>query len=115
MNKEKIMRAIRLVAQFLLNPRFLLCFGLAWILTNGWSYILLIIGTHFQIGWMITVATAYITFLWLPVSPEKIVTLAISIGLLRFLFPQDQKTLGLLRKLHARAKAQCIRKRQAKE
>ncbi|MGN1094772.1 MAG: hypothetical protein ACI4QR_00120, partial [Eubacteriales bacterium] len=43
--------------------------------------------------WMIAVASAYITFLWLPISPEKIVTVAISLFLLRLLFPNDKKTL----------------------
>jgi len=89
-------------AQFLLNPRFLLCFGIAWLITNGWSYILLGIGTYFEIGWMIAVATAYLAFLWLPVSPEKIATVLIAMALLRFLFPHDRKTLGVLRELHAK-------------
>lgn len=87
-------------AQFLLNPRFLLCFGIAWLITNGWSYILLGIGTYWEIGWMIAVATAYLAFLWLPVSPEKIATVLIAMALLRFLFPHDQRTLGVLRDLH---------------
>ena len=86
--------------QFLLNPHFLLCFGIAWLITNGWSYILLGIGTYCEIGWMIAVATAYLAFLWLPVSPEKIVTVLIAMTLLRFLFPHDQRTLGVLRDLH---------------
>lgn len=87
-------------AQFLLNPRFLLCFGIAWLITNGWSYIMLGVGTYFGIGWMIAVATAYLAFLWLPVSPEKIATVLIAMALLRFLFPHDHKTLGVLRELH---------------
>ena len=94
--KNKATKAV----QFLLNPRFLLCFGIAWLITNGWSYIMLGVGTYFGIGWMIAVATAYLAFLWLPVSPEKIVTVLIAMALLRFLFPHDLKTLGILRELH---------------
>lgn len=93
-----------MIFQFLFNPRFLLCFGIGWIITNGWSYLMLMFGTWWEIPWMIAVATAYIAFLWLPVSPEKIVTVAIAMGLLRWLFPNDEKTLGILKQLHERVK-----------
>lgn len=94
--KEKVKHKLRKFIQFILNPRLLLCVGIAWMITNGWSYILLGIGTAFQIGWMIAVASAYLAFLWLPVSPEKIFTVAIAIALLRLLFPKDEKTLAVL-------------------
>ena len=92
--------SIKKVVQFLLNPRLLFCLGIAWLITNGWSYIMLGIGTYWEIGWMIAVSTAYLAFLWLPVSPEKIATVLIAMALLRFLFPHDRKTLGVLRDLH---------------
>lgn len=88
----------------ILNPRFLLCFGIAWLMTNGWSYILFAVGTYFQIGWMMAVSGAYVTFLWFPFTPEKVLTLTIAILLLRRLFPNDEKTLGVLRDMFARAK-----------
>ena len=90
--KEKLKKFL----QFITNPRLLLCFGLAWIITNGWSYVFFTVGTYFGIEWMAAVGGAYLAFLWLPISPEKIVTVAISIVLLRFLFPNDQKTLAVL-------------------
>ena len=83
----------------LLNPHFLICYGLGWLVTNGWSYILFIIGITFDIAWITAIATAYLAFLWLPVSQEKIVTVAIAIYLLRRLFPDDKDTLGILRDL----------------
>ena len=99
--KSKLKKAI----QFIVNPRLLLCIAIAWLITNGWSYILLGIGTYFHIGWMTTVAGAYIAFLWLPISPEKIITFAIALVLLRLLFPNDQKTLAVLENLYAKAKS----------
>ena len=96
--REKIKYWLRKLASFFLNPRFLLCFGVAWMLTNGWSYILFALGTYFGIGWMIAVGGGYMAFLWLPISPEKLVTVAIAIWLLRLLFPNDQKTLAVLMK-----------------
>ena len=92
------------ILQFLLNPRLLVCLAVAWLITNGWSYIMFGFGTYFEIGWMIAVSGAYLAFLWLPVSPEKIATVAIAIALLRFLFPKDEKTLAVLRNMYQKAK-----------
>ena len=55
------------------------------------------LGTFFEVTWMVAVSGAYLAFLWLPITPEKVVTLAIAMALLRFLFPHDEKTLGILR------------------
>ena len=117
--KEKIIAKLKhylkTAVLFVLNPRLLLCIGIAWLITNGWSYIMLGIGTFWGIGWMIAVSSAYLAFLWLPATPEKIVTVAIAIVLLRFLFPKDEKTLGILRKLFAEAKNSLKRKKKRKE
>lgn len=108
--KEKIKKILR----FITNPRLLLCFGIAWLITNGWSYILLALGTWLGIGWMIGVASAYLAFLWLPISPEKLVTVAIAMALLRFLFPNDEKTLGVLKRMYAKLKQTVQAKREKK-
>ncbi len=97
---------------FLTNPRLLLCVAIAWLITNGWSYILFGIGAYWGIGWMTAVAGAYLAFLWLPISPEKLVTFAIAIALLRWLFPNDQKTLAVLRHWYQKAKATLRRKKE---
>ena len=101
--KEKIKttakRWLLILKHLVLNPRFLLCFGLAWIITNGWSYILFGIGLFFNITWMKTVAGAYMTFLWLPFTPEKILTFGIAMLLRRLIFPEDKETEKVLREL----------------
>lgn len=99
---DKLKQFATAAMRFLLNPRLLLCIGIAWFITNGWSYILFGIGTYFKIGWMIAVSTAYLAFLWLPVSPEKIVTVLIAMALLKTLFPHDRRTLGVLQELHTK-------------
>ena len=106
--KDKLKKIIR----FITNPRLLLCVAIAWLITNGWSYILFGVGSYFGIHWMTAVAGAYIAFLWLPISPEKIVTFAIAIALLRLLFPNDQKTLAVLKGFYEKAKAAIKGKRQ---
>ncbi len=103
-NKEQIKNAALKTLRFFANPRLLLCVGIAWFITNGWSYVMFAVGTCLQIGWMIGVSSAYLAFLWLPVSPEKLVTAAIAIFLLKKLFPNDTKTLAVLREIHTKMK-----------
>lgn len=107
--KEKF----RKFCQFILNPKLLLCVLVAWLITNGWSYILFGFGIFFNIEWMIAAGGAYLAFLWLPVSPEKIATAAIAIWLLRLLFPDDQKTLGVLKDMYHKAKSTIKSKRKS--
>lgn len=102
---KKIKGWLKKAVLFLLNPRLLFCFGIAWIITNGWSYILFGLGTYFGIGWMVAVSSAYLAFLWFPFSPEKLATVAIAIFLLRWLFPKDQKTLAVLIEMRNKVKA----------
>ena len=108
--KEKVKK----ILQFIVNPRLLLCIVIAWLITNGWSYLMFGLGTYFKIHWMTALSGAYLAFLWLPVSPEKIVNFAISIALLRWLFPKDEKTLAVLKDLYGKAK-QAIQKKKTKK
>lgn len=88
--------------QFITNPKLLLCILIAWLITNGWSYILLGIGVYFKVDFMVAIASAYIAFLWMPISPEKILTFIIAIVLLQWLFPNDQKTLAILKRMYVK-------------
>lgn len=96
-SKERIQKAAKKLVRFLLNPRLLLCLFIAWMITNGWSYVLFAIGMLLKINWMRVVGGAYMSLLWLPFTPEKLLTVLIAIGLLRLFFPRDQQTLGVLR------------------
>ena len=111
--QEKTKNRLKIAVRFITNPRLLLCLGIAWIITNGWSYIFFAIGTIYDINWMLAVSGAYLAFLWLPVSPEKLATVAIAIGLLKFLFPNDQKTLGVLVQMKEKVK-NAVKKRKEK-
>lgn len=98
------------IIRFILNPRLLLCILLAWFITNGWSYVALAIGSYFHIIWLMTVSGAYLALLWIPFTPEKIITLAIAIALLQKLFPNDLKTLAVLKELYKKAKSAVMKR-----
>lgn len=106
--KQKIKDEIKSWTRFLLNPRLLVCFLIAWMITNGWSYVLFGLGLFLKIDWMYMVGGAYMSLLWLPFTPEKLITVLIAIGLMRFLYPKDQRTLGFLREKISR-----LRKKKA--
>ncbi len=99
--KEKLKKII----QFIANPRLVLCMAVAWLITNGWSYIFIALGAIFHIGWMSAAGWAYVAFLWALPTPEKLVTFPIAIFLLRWWFPNDTKTLAVLRDFFHKAKA----------
>ncbi len=94
--KESIKNFFKRLYSFLLNPHLILCLLIAWVITNGWAYIAMSLGTYFKIGWLIAVAGAYISFLWFPFTLEKIVTIIIAIELLKIFFPNDKRTLAVL-------------------
>lgn len=101
---DKLKKNLKKTLQFITNPRLLLCFAIGWMITNGWSYIMFGLGTYLGVEWMIAVGGAYMALLWLPFTPEKIITCAIAIALLRWLFPGDTKTLAVLRGWYEKAK-----------
>ena len=111
---EKLKQNLKKVLQFIANPRLILCFMVGWMITNGWSYIMFGIGTYLHIEWMMAVAGAYLALLWVPFTPEKIITCAIAIALLRWIFPNDQKTLAVLKGWYAKAKNAIRTRRERK-
>lgn len=104
MKKEKLKNKLKKIFWFFANPRLLLCLGLAWLITNGWSYIMLGLGILFDIAWMQVVASAYLALLWIPITTEKILTVLIAIFFLKRFFPKDEKTLGILKDMFERIK-----------
>ncbi|MBR5371052.1 MAG: hypothetical protein IK130_02450 [Oscillospiraceae bacterium] len=82
--------------QALLNPHFLISIGIAWFITNGWSYCALGLGAYFGINWLRNIGAVWLGILWMPGTPEKLVTFSIAIVILRLLFPKDTKTLAVI-------------------
>lgn len=115
LSRKKIGDMIRKAFWFLANPHLLLCWGIAWLITNGWAYLLLGLGIYLGNTPMQAVGGGYLAFLWLPVTPEKIVTTIIAIFLLKWLFPKDEKTLGVLKGLLEKAKAKLHRRSNKKK
>ncbi len=86
----------------LLSIKFAICFFVAWMITNGWSYIFVVVGKMLNIKWMLAVGSAYLAFLWLPFTPEKIVTISIALFLNRIIFKNDDSNKEKLKMLKAK-------------
>ena len=99
---RRLWTTAKLWIRLILNWRFLVCFGIGWMITNGWSYILLGIGYFWEIEWMIWLAGGYLALIWFPLSPEKIITVAIAIFLAHKLFPAHTSALVAEIKMVAR-------------
>lgn len=85
------------VKNFLLNPHLVICFALGWIITNGWAYVALGIGTYYDYKWLIAISATYLAILWSPLCAEGILTFIIAIFLLQKIFPNDEKTLKIIK------------------
>lgn len=109
--KSKIYKTLKKWLMVILNPRLLLCLFLAWMITNGWCYVLTALGTVFDIPWMIVTGGAYMSLLWVPFTPEKIITVIIALFLMRLIFPKDKKTIGVLHEELRKLKGAYIRQR----
>ncbi|MBE6824955.1 MAG: hypothetical protein E7513_06380 [Ruminococcaceae bacterium] len=109
--KKRILKSLKKWLMVILNPRLLLCIFIAWMITNGWSYVFTVIGTLLEIPWMIITGGAYMSLLWVPFTPEKILTVIIAVFLMRLIFPNDKKTIGVLREELSKLKATYIRQR----
>jgi len=66
-------------------------FCIVWMITNGWAYVFIGIGSWLDIGWMAVTGTAWVSFLWMPFTPEKIVTIAIAGFLYKLIYKEDFK------------------------
>lgn len=103
--KEKLKYWIKTAVQFILNPHLLLCLGIAWLITNGWAYIVMGLGILFKNQWLMGISGSYLTALWIPFTPEKIITVIIAIFLLKVIFPNDKKTLQKLHDMKEKIKS----------
>lgn len=89
--KNKIKNYIYKAYKFLADWRMAISFVIAWMITNGWAYLFILFGGIFKIKWMLGVGTGYVALLWLPCTPEKLITIPLSIFIKKTLFKKHIK------------------------
>jgi len=86
------------------NWRFLICFGISWITTNGIWYVIALAPLNLP-GWLVWIARGYLMVLYWPITPEKFfLTIPFAIYLLTRLFKNHPKTRKQLDDMYARSK-----------
>ncbi len=69
--------------------KMFITFGVAWLITNGWSWVFLFLGPYLHLGWMTTAGAAWQTFLWMPFTIEKPFIFAMGVFLHKKIFKED--------------------------
>ena len=62
-----------------LNWRILIIYLPIWFLMSGWTYLFIYLGTRHHVGWMLAAGTFWATVLWLPITPEKLITIPLTL------------------------------------
>lgn len=84
--KDEIKKLLLKIWNYIRDWRTFISFLLAWSITNGWCYVFIVLGTWLKIKWMRITGWSYLAFLWLPTTPEKLVTIPLSVGIKKLLF-----------------------------
>ena len=80
------------IAPFL-NWRILIIYLPIWFLMSGWTYLFIYLGTKHGVGWMLAAGTFWATILWLPFTPEKLITIPLTLYLYVKLFGSGNEKL----------------------
>ena len=86
------------------NWRFVISFGLAWIITNGMWYAFAFISMRLP-DWLIWFSRSYIAFLYIPTTPEKLITIPLAIFVHWLMIRKDIETRKQLDDMYAQAKS----------
>lgn len=84
--RDGIIAFLKAIWDYIRDWRTFISFFIAWMITNGWCYVFIVLGTWLKIKWMKITGWSYLAFLWLPITPEKIVTIPLGMGIKKLLF-----------------------------
>lgn len=68
------------------TPKMIPFLVIAWLITNGWSYIFVALGPKINQSWMTWLGGLWITLLWFPLTIEKPITIGIALLLYRLVY-----------------------------
>ena len=76
-----------------LNWRILIIYVPIWFIMSGWTYLFIYLGTCHRVGWMLAAGTFWATILWLPFTPEKLITIPLTLFIYVKLFGHGNEKL----------------------
>lgn len=78
-NLRKLFNKIKTYISPFLNWRILIIYVPIWFIMSGWTYLFIFLGTKYGVGWMLAAGTFWATVLWLPFTPEKLITIPLTL------------------------------------
>ena len=106
MKLKSIVKKLWIYINPFLNFKLLLIYIPIWFLMSGWTYLFIFLGMKYQINWMLISGSTWAGVLWLPCTPEKIITIPLTLLLYTKIFgDKNTKTIEKLNKMHIQAKA----------
>lgn len=103
---KKLWTKIKIYLKPFFNWRFLVSYFIPFMLINGWAWIGVFLMPVIGSNWFTIAATTWLGILWLPCTPEKLITIPLAIFIHTKIFgPKDPKTREDLEKMYSEAKA----------
>ena len=81
MKMKRLLTKIKTYISPFLNWRILIIYLPIWFIMSGWTYLFIYLGTRHHVGWMLAAGTFWATVLWLPITPEKLITIPLTLYL----------------------------------
>ncbi len=70
-----------------LTIKMIPCLLIAWVITNGWAYLFVVLGPTLGWSWMTIAGSAWIAILWMPWTLEKpLVTIPLACLIYRLIY-----------------------------
>ena len=94
---KRLLTKIKTYISPFLNWRILIIYLPIWFIMSGWTYLFIYLGTKHHISWMLASGTFWATVLWLPITPEKLITIPLTLYIyIRWRGHSDDKLEALI-------------------
>ena len=101
---KKIWTKILIYLKPFLDWKFLVSYSIPFSLINGWAWIGTILMPIIGSNWFTIAASTWLAILWMPCTPEKLITIPMAIWIHHLLFKNDKKTKIKMQKMYDEAK-----------
>ena len=89
---KKLLHGIWAWTRPYLTLKMIPCLAIAWVITNGWAYVFIVLGPKLGLTWMTAAGTTWMAILWMPWTIEKpLVTIPLSLLLYRIIYGEKFK------------------------
>ena len=101
---KRLLKKIWIYLKPFCNWRFLVSYSIPFMVVNGWAWIGVILIPVIGMNWFTSASLSWQAILWLPCTPEKLITIPATIFIQTRLFKNDKKTKAQLEEMYAEAK-----------